>query len=562
MAQIMPNSPLYNTTGSPAEIKVFDILKTKLPDDWVVIHSFRWVKSKPAIRGKAQGEGDFILFNPDKGILVIEVKGGDISYHNRMWSTTDGQGQEHIIQDPEKQASDTKFEIINRLKAKYLDKCLVCHAVWFPDCDVSLNHFPANLDMSIVFDMYSLDSPLSLIEEAFNYWYQRSGFVRKPLSTGDSEKILSLLNPEFRLVKTMRSRCDDLNVLYVRLNTEQARLLEMLDECHEIHVVGRAGTGKTLLALEKGRRDATKGRRTIMLCYNNELAQRLKDSNHSSLHISSVHSYALAYMKKHHPNRVIGFLDNPNFDYLMNEFIEVASVAKDKFDTILIDEGQDFKDSWIRSIHNLMAEDGNFFVFYDPYQYLYAPLTELDDAYLKIGAPVVLKRNMRNTDQISRACLHIINQSSDKESLSGVCGLEPELICYELEDLDTLLEKALHKLKHLDGIDNERISVITLDTENGSFVSENLQRRIYEFKTVRKFKGLENDIVIIVDANLAHIIDPVRQRLLYVALSRARVHSIILMQIDSVYKNYLMKEWSCSEVELLNRVNIHIREGS
>jgi KaiC/GvpD/RAD55 family RecA-like ATPase len=41
-------------------------------------------------------------------------------------------------------------------------------------------------------------------------------------------------------------------------------------------VAGAAGTGKTLLALEKAMRCAESGQRTLLTCYNNALAAYLK----------------------------------------------------------------------------------------------------------------------------------------------------------------------------------------------------------------------------------------------------------------------------------------------
>ncbi|NJL12742.1 MAG: ATP-binding domain-containing protein [Microscillaceae bacterium] len=42
------------------------------------------------------------------------------------------------------------------------------------------------------------------------------------------------------------------------------------------------------------------------------------------------------------------------------------------------------------------------------------------------------------------------------------------------------------------------------------------------FKTVRKFKGLENEVVLVVDVQYEHLARPEGQRLLYTAASRAK----------------------------------------
>jgi len=562
MAQMIPDSPFYNVTGSPAELKIFDSLRTLLPDDWIVIHSFRWLKKENRVGGKAQGEGDFILFHPNRGILVLEVKGGDIAYHNRVWSTIDVFGIKHIIQDPEKQASDTKFEIITRLRDKSLEKCFVCHAVWFPDNKVNPKEFPLNLDSAIILDIDDLSDPLPKIDETFTYWKSRTGIRQKPLSPIETKNLINFLSPEFRLVKTLKGRCDDTNTMYVRMGTEQTRLLEVLDECQEVYITGRAGTGKTILALEKGRRDVLNGKKVLLLCYNNELATRLKETDDSLLDIYSIHGYALNYLKQYYPHRVLGFHDAPNFDYLMNEFIEVVSNTTVTFDTLIIDEAQDFRPDWISAVRNLMGKQGKYFVFYDPFQQVYSAQSEFDDTYLKIGTPITLKRNMRNTDQISRACLNIISQPVNNEVFNGINGPLPEIVFETSKDkIETRLNTILHELLFVEGINDNQVSIITLETEKTSLISQTMQVGLPEFKSVRKFKGLENDIVIIVDTSLSHLLDPVRQRLLYVALSRARVHSIILMHVDQLYKEHALKEWDCTENEVQDKIRNLIREG-
>ena len=411
-------------------------------------------------------------------------------------------------------------------------------------------------------DINNLVTPHKRIKEVFDYWQCRIGFPQKRLTSIEIKKIISFLNPEFRLIKNLRSRCDDTHILYVRLKAEQARLLEVLDECQTVHVVGRAGTGKTVLALEKAIRDQQKGKKVLFLCFNNELANHLRSSADSVSNISSIHGYSLNYMELYHSHRVTGFRDAPDFDYLMNEFSEVITNAKEKFDTIIIDEAQDFKPEWIMGIYYLLNEPGNFFVFYDPYQQLYSSKSDFDDSYLKIGAPITLKRNLRNTDQISHACLNIISQPKENEYFNGIIGPEPEIILENsLKNIDAQVTSVINKLKFMDGIDENQVSVVTLDTERTSAVSSGLQEKLPEFKTVRKFKGLENDVVVIVDVNLSHLVDPVRQRLFYVALSRARVLAVIILHIDTKYKEHVLRLWKCSESELPDKIKKHIREG-
>ncbi|MHA1824640.1 MAG: NERD domain-containing protein, partial [Promethearchaeota archaeon] len=65
------------------------------------------------------GEADYLLFNPNLGFVVIEVKGGIISVENGKFFTTNTRtGQEFPIKDPFHQADQSMFHII----AFYVEK--------------------------------------------------------------------------------------------------------------------------------------------------------------------------------------------------------------------------------------------------------------------------------------------------------------------------------------------------------------------------------------------------------------------------------------------------------
>src|SRR5690606_27990628 len=71
----------------------------------------------PGKRGTFRSEADFILFHPQHGLLVWEVKGGGISFRNGEWFSQNAKGQ-YTIKDPVKQA-DNAIGVINaRVKEK------------------------------------------------------------------------------------------------------------------------------------------------------------------------------------------------------------------------------------------------------------------------------------------------------------------------------------------------------------------------------------------------------------------------------------------------------------
>ena len=560
MAIMIPDKPMDN--GSPGENKVYHTLKEKLSDDWTVIHSFRWVKYNPIKGRKAQGEGDFVIFNRKYGILVLEVKGGGISYSRGKWYSIDLQGQKHLIQDPEKQANDTKYQIIDRLKSKGVNNCYVFHAVWFPDTgENDLDEMPANLDNQIILNRLSHNNPELDIIQAYEFWYLRSNFKKRVVPEIELPIIMSVISARMTKLQVLSSLCDTVNETYVRANNEQVLILESLENFQRLSIKGRAGTGKTILAMEKAKRDSKMYRKVLLLCFNAELCNQIKLSlnDYPNISVHTIHSYALGYLKCYHSSRVLGVDVNMDFDYLLNEFLEVAPLSKEIFDSIIVDEGQDFKPSWIEALRCLTTDEGNFYIFYDPYQEVYSPQEKLDESYLIIGGPYLLNKNMRNTDEISQSMFNILSLTYSEQNFSGIHGKLPDIIDVTSGDLAGKLKSYIYNLTNVQLIDKDIITVVTLSSQDGSKIS-NYDLGV-QFSSVRRFKGLENDVIIIVDADLSHIIDPVKKRLLYVALSRARVHAAIFIDLDGRYKDYIQEKLKCSSSELLSSVQNHIIKG-
>ena len=112
MAKIIPEKVMY-FNASYGEKKVYDCLK-KLPDDYTVFYSVAWQQKNRIRQNVTWGESDFTILHPNKGILVIEVKSGGISYKNGEWLQTrlDNNMTKHM-QDPLLQANRSKYRFID-----------------------------------------------------------------------------------------------------------------------------------------------------------------------------------------------------------------------------------------------------------------------------------------------------------------------------------------------------------------------------------------------------------------------------------------------------------------
>src|SRR6266702_8279606 len=127
MATMYPQR-LPSSVKSNAERKLFDLLRDHLPNDYTVIWSIDWTVPRPSSSGGGarESEIDFLVLHPDKGILVLEVKGGGVGYDGVRgeWYTIDRKGTRHTIKDPFKQAQDGKHtlrrELTQQIQSQWL----------------------------------------------------------------------------------------------------------------------------------------------------------------------------------------------------------------------------------------------------------------------------------------------------------------------------------------------------------------------------------------------------------------------------------------------------------
>src|SRR5262249_18395416 len=103
--------------GPKSEEVVWQALKYQLPNDWIVLHSKRFVlRSRPDLR-PIEGECDFVVLDPQKGLIGLEVKGGLIGRDVNGWFSISREGYRNPIKDPGKQSQNAVHQI-----AGFLDR--------------------------------------------------------------------------------------------------------------------------------------------------------------------------------------------------------------------------------------------------------------------------------------------------------------------------------------------------------------------------------------------------------------------------------------------------------
>ncbi|MEC5172130.1 nuclease-related domain-containing DEAD/DEAH box helicase [Chryseobacterium nepalense] len=516
MAKMIPH--ILFETGSEGEKRIFEALQTKLSNDYMVFHSVRWIGSD---RNRSQGEADYLIFHPQKGLIIIEVKAGIIEVDsNRTWYQTNRNTLvKKEIFDPEKQADESKFKFISLLKTYQI---MVCHAVWFPSIEFGNQPLPPNYHKDMLFDIKTLDNPEININIAFEYWLKQTN-RKTNINQFEQKRIIEKIAPELYLIPSQKIEYDIREQRFNKLTSEQAKVLEFLKFQNTVVINGSAGTGKTVLAIEKARQLAQDGKKVLFLCFNNMLSDYLNSNfGHYGFKISTFDKLCVDTVgfKDTFQKTRLNFLDNILDENIFFEYTD-----------IIIDEGQDFENDWLEYIAEKI-DDGCFYVFYDQQQCLY--FEDVNKWIKESPCKITLFINCRNTEAIAKTAYGTLGINKKQPILSGIEGEQPELISFENSNdfaiwMDNVVSKYLMETK----ADKNSVALITMNTLENSIIAETMKNSKFSFSenkekgfvcisTARKFKGLEADLVIITDLDWNRFNDEVYRKLFYTTCSRAK----------------------------------------
>ena len=350
-------------TKSRAELILFEEFKNRLDETYSVIHSKKWIDPDKIEGKRIQGECDFILIHPSKGILFIETKSGKTFY----CSATDEYWHESIdgetFKNPLNQVIKSQWVILKKLNRQLGVNLNLPHnyAIAFPEANEISDNLPDELLPQMVIIKTDLEKLQTKIEKALGVIKKP---LKKPISRDIHNKILSFLRSEFTITTSLSSRLDDFNTQFFQLERDQVHLLDQFEDNKRVLVEGCAGSGKTVLALEKSQRSFIVKKKVLLLCHNIPLAQQLrKKAKEIKINIDVYNFHELC---EHVVNSTGGkFEVNANdiqnfFDFKCPEMLEKhIPLFFKRYDTIIVDEAQDFVPEWWIPIMDLMADPKN-----------------------------------------------------------------------------------------------------------------------------------------------------------------------------------------------------------
>jgi len=348
----------------------------------------------------------------------------------------------------------------------------------------------------------------------------------------DADRIREFLMPRCEYGTSLMDRMGQAERVVFRLTEEQCKVLDFIREHRRVVIRGCAGSGKTVMAVKKARELGREGKSVLLLAYNEMISERLAAdvSDVSNVTASSYHTFCLDRLEKAgmKPSPAQGTNDYYRYQ-VPQAFSDFLRDHPLDYDAIIVDEAQDFQDTYWVTIYEMLKEDSYFYVFYDPHQNVF----KADGVPHITESPYTLRENCRNTR-------HVFNEFAryaQGDMIINAHAPEGDPVVPEVykdaRERRKRLRKILYDLVENQEVPRERIVVLgghqmehtciggKPDVGNFRMVEGPEEGpNVVHYYTYMKFKGCEADAVILLD------VDPDDARwspeALYTAMSRAK----------------------------------------
>jgi len=522
MVRCFPDQPrLVN----PAEQTVWDRLRAQCgPGDLLIA-------GQRVTNHTKDFEIDLVAVLEGAGVVTLEVKGGQVTHDGQSWR------QQHGRIDPVSQVRDAKYALRNYVETDPRwggrRRLRWAHLVVLPHTELPADFALPECPRWTIIDRTQLDDIAELARAALR---QQDSANRVP-TAADIDLLEQVLAGRGLPQRDVVARALEHEEAADRLTEQQSVILGAIQLLHRVEIRGGAGSGKTHLACEQARRLSQSGQRVALLCYSHGLAsylQRLCSAwprRQQPAYVGEFHALGQGWGA---PTAPAAPSEHPQFfehdlPAVMTELAQQLPPGQ-RFDAIVVDEAQDFADSWWPPLLGALKDPdrSGLYVFSDEGQRVFErqgiPPVPL--------VPLVLDANLRNTRQIAEAFNPLVGQ---RMRLQGGGGRPVRFVPCSAEEALEAADDAVEDLLG-DGWRSEDVALLT----TGSRHPEQVERQALGPKAywdtfwdaeqvfyghVLGFKGLERRAVVVAVNSWP---DEVRLReRIYVGLSRARDELVV-----------------------------------
>lgn len=550
MARMYPNQ-LSDSVQSEAERVLYGKFRDDLDNGYVVFHGVSW----QAIDGDGRprdGEADFVIGHPDRGIMILEVKGGIIRCDPRRdaWTSEDKRGNVHTIKDPFYQARKSKYVLqdsLNNMLNLSHRRINIVEAVAFPDVDIITQLPGLDKPREIVLDRGDLLNVSAWVGKCFAYG--RGSASQRDTAPGSEtvEALMNLLGKTWELRPVLWGDFRHEENQLIQLTQQQFTILDVLNRQRRALISGCAGSGKTMLAIEKAQRLAKQKFRVLFTCYNKSLARDLQRKFPQTEYLRIAHYHGLCYEMAAEAGLMPARLGDSQAQkqFFEQELPEALLEAVDRlqhvrYDAVIVDEGQDFLEDWWIPLQSLLhdPDEGILYIFFDDNQRIY----QRQKSFPVHSEPYVLSINCRNTQAIHKKVVKFYSGDDGIfPTVKGPLGRPVEIVrIKDSTQIITAVHEICRRLMIDERIPSDEIVVLSPIRQKSQLPG----KRSLEISltsswpppaghvfttTIYDFKGMESAVVVLVETERWSFGGGDLESLLYVACSRARHHLLIVL---------------------------------
>ena len=411
------NLALFN--GDVSERAMYRALKEQLPDDWVVRYNYvfcYWQAGKLC----PDGQADFILAAPGRGLMFVEVKGafGLECRNGQYYWLKEDHSLGNQTGNPFQQAQGNKHNVVKILR----DACFggqsfpgrYGHLVAFPRAPGTI---PVSHIEEIAIRYPDMNNLLAKVDEAFGIF--GSPAEAQNFTTEKMSMVVRRLEDNMRVVAVAAADVDEDDRKIQALTKQQWDTFKGILVNRRVRVNGVAGSGKTMLALWAAEKYARDDQKVLLLCYNKLLMKWIEMTNpipNRRFEVETFHSLTGGLcappQKAFNASGPKAWTDDAPAA-LLDAIDAIGEAAK--YDAVIVDEAQDFHSQWWTPVEFLLRnQNSTLLIFSDPRQNLYVE----KGGEVSVGTVFDLSENCRNTKEIAGYCGEIIQRQMESFELS------------------------------------------------------------------------------------------------------------------------------------------------
>lgn len=471
MAKVIPDGWRELAAGEAGgaaerELATLALLERGLPAAYTVYHGVHWTRLDEG-GFSIYGDIDFVVVNAAGELLAIEQRSGFLEEGPHGLSSRRRGRDRNVAVGIARSRTALQARLAARLggPAPRIEYLLYC-----PDYFVRQAH-TAGIEPERIVDAAVRDQLIPRIR----------AILPPGEHSGHAPEVHRFLRDEIKLEPDVAARLGIARERITRVAGGLSQWARALDfDPYRLRVVGTAGSGKTQLALAEYSAAIAAGRRPLYVCFNRPLADHLA-------HIAPEGGMACTF--HHLCERVLAahgerpdYAKPDAFDALIARAGELEVPDDLRFDSIIVDEGQDFSADWAQQLWRHADDDARRIWLEDPMQNLYArPPIELP-GWVTLRA----RSNFRSPRPVVRMLQALLPAAEHIEAASPFEADEVELLSYDAAHPLTTRVKEAIRLCFAAGFHAQDVAIISW---RGREQSELLRHDRLGANALRSFTG-------------------------------------------------------------------------